>query len=85
MSSLQAVVPKGYYLATVSTIQETSNAPIMELAKGLERLGSIRAQFITEPIPVYEPTDDGTKDRIFLSKSYDAESHFETTTGAYHT
>lgn len=32
------------------------------------------------PIPLYEPLDDGTKDKIFVSKSYDATSHFETTT-----
>lgn len=33
------------------------------------------------PIPIYEPLEDGTKDNVFLSKSYDATSHFETTTG----
>lgn len=32
------------------------------------------------PIPLYEPVEDGTKDSIFISKSYDASSHFETTT-----
>lgn len=32
------------------------------------------------PIPLYEPLEDGTKDNIFISKSYDATSHFETTT-----
>lgn len=32
------------------------------------------------PIPIYEPLEDGTKDNIFISKSYDATSHFETTT-----
>lgn len=32
------------------------------------------------PIPLYEPVEDGTKDNIFISKSYDATSHFETTT-----
>ena len=32
------------------------------------------------PIPLYEPTSDGTSDNIFISKSYDATSHFETTT-----
>ena len=32
------------------------------------------------PIPLYEPLEDGTKDKIFISKSYDATSHFETTT-----
>lgn len=32
------------------------------------------------PIPISEPLEDGTKDNIFISKSYDATSHFETTT-----
>lgn len=32
------------------------------------------------PIPIYEPLDNGAKDNIFISKSYDATSHFETTT-----
>ena len=32
------------------------------------------------PIPLYEPIEDGKKDNIFISKSYDAQSHFETTT-----
>lgn len=29
---------------------------------------------------MYEPLQDGSKDNIFISKSYDATSHFETTT-----
>ena len=32
------------------------------------------------PIPIYMPLESGEKDNIFLSKSYDATSHFETTT-----
>lgn len=35
---------------------------------------------MSAPIPIYEPTDDGTKDNVFVSKSYDATSHFESTT-----
>lgn len=35
------------------------------------------------PIPLYEPIEDGTNDNVFLSKSYDATSHFETTTGKF--
>lgn len=34
-----------------------------------------------QPIPLYEPLESGANDNIFLSKSYDATSHFETTTG----
>lgn len=33
-----------------------------------------------KPIPMYEPVADGSKDNLFISKSYDATSHFETTT-----
>ena len=33
------------------------------------------------PIPLYEPLESGRNDNIFISKSYDATSHFETTTG----
>lgn len=32
------------------------------------------------PIPLYEPLEDGRNDNIFISKSYDATSHFETST-----
>ena len=32
-------------------------------------------------IPLYEPLESGRNDNIFISKSYDATSHFETTTG----
>lgn len=32
------------------------------------------------PIPIYEPLESGKKDNIFISRSYDATSHFETTT-----
>ena len=34
-----------------------------------------------QPIPLYEPLESGANDNIFMSKSYDATSHFETTTG----
>lgn len=32
-------------------------------------------------IPLYEPLESGMNDNIYISKSYDATSHFETTTG----
>jgi Rab GDP dissociation inhibitor len=28
--------------------------------------------------PLYSPTSDGTADNIFITRSYDATSHFET-------
>jgi len=32
------------------------------------------------PIPIYEPLESGNQDGIYISRSYDASSHFETTT-----
>ncbi|KAL2267516.1 hypothetical protein VTJ83DRAFT_4793 [Remersonia thermophila] len=80
VSSAHNVCPKGYWIAIVSTIAETSANHHLELAPGLERLGKIEEQFMGPPIPLYEPIEDGTKDNIYISKSYDASSHFETAT-----
>ncbi|KAI2621363.1 rab GDP-dissociation inhibitor [Xylaria nigripes] len=80
VSSAHNVCPKGYYIAIVSTIAETSSNHHLELQPGLERLGKIEEQFMGAPIPLYEPIEDGKMDNIFISKSYDATSHFETTT-----
>lgn len=80
VSSAHNVCPKGYWIAIVSTIAETSANHHLELAPGIERLGKIEEQFMGPPIPLYEPVEDGTKDNIFISKSYDSSSHFESTT-----
>jgi len=80
VSSAHNVCPKGYYIAIVSTISETSANHHLELAPGLERLGKIEEKFMGPPIPLYEPLESGVNDNIFISKSYDATSHFETTT-----
>ncbi|RCI09705.1 hypothetical protein L249_4094 [Ophiocordyceps polyrhachis-furcata BCC 54312] len=80
VSSAHNVCPKGYWIAIVSTIAETAANHHLELQPGLERLGKIEEQFMGPPIPVYEPLESGTKDKLFISKSYDATSHFETTT-----
>jgi len=80
VSSAHNVCPKGYWIAIVSTIAETAANHHLELGPGLERLGKIEEQFMGPPIPLYEPLEDGTNDNIFISKSYDATSHFESTT-----
>ncbi|KKF96694.1 Rab GDP-dissociation inhibitor [Ceratocystis platani] len=80
VSSAHNVCPKGYWIAIVSTIAETEANHHLELQAGLARLGAIEEQFMGPPIPIYEPTSDGKADNVFISKSYDATSHFETTT-----
>lgn len=80
VSSAHNVCPKGYYIAIVSTIAETKANHHLELAPGFERLGRVEEKFMGPPIPLYEPLESGVNDNIFISKSYDATSHFETTT-----
>ncbi|KAK5119661.1 hypothetical protein LTR85_007490 [Meristemomyces frigidus] len=80
VSSAHNVCPKGYYIAIVSTIAETSANHHLELAPGIERLGRVEEKFMGPPIPIYAPLGSGGDDNVFLSKSYDASSHFETMT-----
>ncbi|KAI5290309.1 Rab GDP dissociation inhibitor alpha [Ascosphaera acerosa] len=75
------VCPAGYYVAIVSTVAESADADWhTELAAGFERLGAIEETFVGAPVPVYEPVADGRADGVFVSRSYDATSHFESTT-----
>jgi len=77
MSSANCVVPKGKWVAIISTTVETSN-PESELDAAVKLLGPIEEKF-TFVEPLFEPNDDGTKNKVFISKSYDATSHFEST------
>ncbi|EXJ58017.1 acetyltransferase [Cladophialophora yegresii CBS 114405] len=80
VSAAHNVCPKGYYIAIVSTIAETSANHHLELQPGLERLGRIEEKFMGPPIPLYQPLESGLNDQIFISNSFDASSHFETVT-----
>lgn len=76
LSSVHQVCPPGYYIAIVSTICETS-APEAEIEFGLSLVGPILEKFVSV-VDMYEPLLDGKSDGLFISKSYDATSHFES-------
>jgi len=76
VSNSHNVCAKGFYLAIVSTIVETDD-PEKELAPGLNLLESIVEKFFYTT-DLYEPLKDGCEDQVFISKSYDATSHFQT-------
>lgn len=78
LSDVHCVVPKGYYLAIVSTIVETST-PHIELEPAFKLLGT-RLDTLMGIAELYEPSQDGSESGIYLSKSYDPSSHFESTT-----
>ncbi|EIM92141.1 rab GTPase activator [Stereum hirsutum FP-91666 SS1] len=76
VSSTHNVCAKDVYVAIVSTIVETDR-PEQEIAPGLALLGPIHDKFVSIST-LYEPTSDGKADNIFVTRSYDATSHFET-------
>lgn len=78
LSDVHCVVPKGYYLAIVSTVVETET-PHVELEPAFKLLGT-RLDTLMGIADIYEPIDDGTSNGIYISKSYDPSSHFESTT-----
>ncbi|EPQ60522.1 rab GTPase activator [Gloeophyllum trabeum ATCC 11539] len=76
VSSTHNVCAKDVYVAIVSTIVETS-VPEKEILPALQLLGPIHDKFVSVS-NLYTPTADGKSDNIFITKSYDATSHFET-------
>ena len=76
VSHAHNVASKGMYLAIVSTTVETDN-PEDEVQIALDLLNPIDEKFI-DVAPVYKPKGDGKDDNMFISKSYDATSHFES-------
>jgi Rab GDP dissociation inhibitor len=77
LSSNHKTTPDGRYLALVSTTVET-NDPQSELAAGVGLLGPIVESFLVVE-DLFEPKSDGQEDKVFVSRSYDATTHFETT------
>lgn len=77
VSNTHQVSAQGWFIAMVSSKVETSN-PELEIKPGLDLLGPIKQKFVSFS-DYYEPIDDGKDSKVFISKSYDATSHFETT------
>uniref|UniRef100_A0A7N0SV93 Guanosine nucleotide diphosphate dissociation inhibitor n=2 Tax=Kalanchoe fedtschenkoi TaxID=63787 RepID=A0A7N0SV93_KALFE len=71
------VAPKGKYIAFVSTEAETDQ-PEVELKPGIDLLGPVDEIFF-DTYDIYEPTNNSEEDNCFISASYDATTHFEST------
>jgi len=77
VSSSHMVAPAGKFIAMVSTKIET-NDPEAECLPAIKLLGPIMERFVIIS-ETYRPVSDGTGDGVFISTSFDATSHFETT------
>ncbi|PWA50436.1 GDP dissociation inhibitor [Artemisia annua] len=76
-SSPHHVSPKGKYIAFVTTEAETDD-PETELKPGIDLLGPVD-EIIFDTYDRYEPTNNSAEDNCFISTSYDATTHFEST------
>lgn len=70
------VAAKDKYIAIVSTTIETNN-PEKEIEPALGLLGPIEQKFVSVS-DVCEPANSGEATQVFVTKSYDATSHFES-------
>lgn len=70
------VSAKDHYVVIVSTVVETDK-PEQEVLPGLNLLGPILERFV-EVSDIMEPMSDGANDNVFITRSYDATSHFES-------
>ncbi|KAK2721864.1 rab GDP dissociation inhibitor alpha-like [Artemia franciscana] len=77
VSYTHQVAAKGWFIAMVSTNVETAN-PEAEIKPALVLLGPIKQKIVTVS-DYYKPKEDGTESQLFISQSYDATTHFETT------
>jgi len=77
VSYTHQVAAKGWFVAMVSTTVESAT-PEEEIRPGLALLGPVKQKFVTVS-DYFEPVNDGTQSQIFISSSYDATTHFETT------
>lgn len=82
LSDAHKVCPPGKYLALVSTTVEGDCAGAAEAAAqlqpGVDLLGDVIDSFVVVD-DALAPVADGTADGVFVSRSYDASTHFEST------
>ena len=72
--SAHNVAAEGKYIAIASTMVETKE-PEKEIRSALEFLEPIEQKFVSiSDLPV--PKDLGTESLIFISRTYDAKTHF---------
>jgi Rab GDP dissociation inhibitor len=75
VSWAHSIAAKDKYVAIVSTVCETAD-PEKEIEPAVKLLGPVIESF-TSISEFRVPTDDGTKDQVFVTSSYDPTSHFE--------
>jgi len=76
VSDSHAVCAKGLKIAIISTSVETKD-PEKEIQPAVDLLGGVLEMFISVS-DIHEPINDPKTENLYISKSYDSTSHFET-------
>jgi len=77
ISDTHYVCPKGKYIAIISTQVETEK-PMDEIKIAFGLIGKVEKTFVSI-CDTYGPAENGLLDGLFISKSVDSSTHFETT------
>lgn len=76
VSHAHAVCAKNLYIVIISATVESKDA-MKEIDPALKLLGPIKEMFVKES-PVEVPVHNAKAENLFVTSSYDATSHFET-------
>jgi len=77
LSSENQVCPPGYFIAIVGTTVENAENPMLDLEPGMRLVGPPLHYFV-KTTDLFQPLDNGINSKIFVTDSYNAESHFES-------
>eukprot|EP00730_Choanoeca_flexa_P000403 TRINITY_DN10185_c0_g3_i1.p1 TRINITY_DN10185_c0_g3~~TRINITY_DN10185_c0_g3_i1.p1 ORF type:complete len:444 (+),score=115.63 TRINITY_DN10185_c0_g3_i1:50-1381(+) len=77
VSAAHHVAAENKYIAILSTTVETDD-PEGELKIAFQTIGPVLEKFVSVD-PILVPKHDGSASNVFITKSYDATSHFEST------
>lgn len=83
IGSEHKVCPPNKFVSIVSTIidEEQNTPPHLQLEAAFKLLNITSFEHTFMGLSeIFEPIDDGSNDGVFISKSYDATSHFESVT-----
>ena len=76
VSSTHAVCSQGLKIVIISATVET-NDPEAEIQPAVALLGNILEMFVSVS-DIQEPIHNATEENLYITKSYDATSHFES-------
>lgn len=77
VSAAHAVCAQGLRIVIISTTVETEN-PEAEIQPALDLIGGSVLEMFVSVSDIQEPINNAAEEALYITKSYDATSHFES-------